>query len=359
MHVQSSTTTTNTNTNHTTTRSVPVTAIRQERIPILFIATARAHQMAYKNHLRLSDLFQGFVVQPQQSITTNTTITATTTIPFRSATKLLHILMEQWQSSIQFMEEEHYVRMMRGSNTTTTSHATTNDTAAAATASEENDDDDDIRARTILQNATTLRPTDGNIQQELHVLEDTIDNLLSVSVHRGRHHDASSALEQGYTNHYTASSSTSTSQDFLQPEQEEHVYDQVVNDAYRLTSSLHIPWLIRYRQACDSCTNILTHDQFHCPAIIVFVATTMEHYDDDDNRQDRTTSNTAASRSSDIVATIRALQSNYHYWPVQYRNGMFDPTLVRREVLILHDNVESCRIYKTNIVIPTITSYRI
>jgi trafficking protein particle complex subunit 8 len=118
------------------------------------------------------------------------------------------------------------------------------------------------------------------------------------------------------------------------------VYDQVVNDAYRLTSSLHIPWLIRYRQACDSCTNSLTHDQFHCPAIIVFVATTMEHYDDDDNRQDRTTSNTAASRSSDIVATIRALQSNYHYWPVQYRNGMFDPTLVRREVLILHDNVE-------------------
>lgn len=107
---------------------------------------------------------------------------------------------------------------MRGSNTTTTSHATTNDTAAAATASEKNDDDDDddIRARTILQNATTLRPTDGNIQQELHVLEDTIDNLLSV--HRGRHHDASSALEQRYTNYYTASSSTSTSQDFHQPD---------------------------------------------------------------------------------------------------------------------------------------------
>ena len=250
----------------------------------------------------------------------------TTTVPFRSATKLLHVPLDTWPAStIQFVQDEHY----------------------------DNDDKAPLEEQRLPQ-AVTLQPSDGNLSQELQVLEETIDELLSVDDDHRRRQQRNEAQcnrrRDHDPQHRPPPPNRNTSNgDIAAAPDEEHVYEQVVQDAYRLTTSSlsSIPWFVRYRQALDASTNYLTPEQFHCPVVIVFVATTMEHYHNDDGNTTMTNAGAGSSSSNsssshhtdDIVATLRALQSNYHYWPAQYRNGMFDPTPVRREVLILHDNV--------------------
>jgi ER-Golgi trafficking TRAPP I complex 85 kDa subunit len=246
-----------------------VLASRQERIPILLVATAHAHRLAWKNGLRLSDLLQGLV---QTTPTTNASPVTSgptanhNTTPFRSVSRLLHIPTEQWQM-LQFLEEDSLDRMS------------------------------DADAAAALQDATRLHDADGNLPQELALLEDQVDNLLSEDPVRddGAYH--------GDTDHV---------------DDDEHL-QHVVADAHRLTSSLTIPWLRRYRQAADAATDRAAHEHFHCPALMLLVATSAE---------------------DDVIRTLRALQSNVHYWPKPYRDGRWDPTTIRRDVLVLHDTVE-------------------
>ena len=49
-----------------------------------------------------------------------------------------------------------------------------------------------------------------------------------------------------------------------------------MTDAFRLTSPLSIPLLLRYRQVADDCTDHLQHEQVSCPAIIVPIFTIAE-----------------------------------------------------------------------------------
>jgi tetratricopeptide (TPR) repeat protein len=247
-----------------------VVAARQERIPILLVATATAHRLAWKNGLRLSDLLQGLVQTSTPSTASPMASgpnASSTTTPFRSVSRLLHTPAEQWQM-LQFFEED--------------SLGSISDTAAM----------------TALQEATHLQAADGNLPQELELLEDQVDNLLS--------EDPRNAEERGF--------------DALDQDDDGEHWQQVVADAHRLTSSLTIPWLGRYRQAVDEGTDRAAHEHFHCPALILLVASSAE---------------------DDVIAALRALQSNVHYWPLPYRDGTWDPTTVRREVLVLHDTVES------------------
>jgi ER-Golgi trafficking TRAPP I complex 85 kDa subunit len=303
----------------------PILAARQERFPIVLVATAAAHRMAWKNGLRLSDLLQGLVVSnhhgnnnsgSSSSNTSSTTTSSThrgdpgsatasggggaTTIPFRSVSRLLHIPLDQWHR-VQFLEEDQLSTVS------------------------------DMQAVQTLQQVTNLQTSDGNLQNELELLEDQIDNLLSDDTHCSSITTSSTTTSSSSSTAAAADGTTVSSMDYYtrtNHHHEQEQYQQVVSDAYRLTSTLTIPWLCRYRQASDACTDHWSHEQWHCPALIIFVATTSE--------EETTTTTTG----SDIVTTIRALQSNYHYWPKQYRNGMFDPTPVRREVLVLHDNVD-------------------
>lgn len=244
-------------------KQLQVTATRQERLPVLIVATENAHRMAWKNGLRLSDLLQGLysTTASQQ----DTPLLA----PFRSVTRSLTLHWEQLQ--VQFSED------------------------MAATP-------DDVAVLT-LQRVAALQEQDGNLQHELALLEDQIDNLLSSEDH--------------HTNAAAAAAHTSAADDY-QAAVEQH--QQVVTDAFRLTSPLTIPWLRRYRQAADDCTDHLQHEQFDCPAIILTICTTAEE------------------ASGNVVETLRALQLT-HYLPIQFRNGMFDPESIRQEVLVLHDNV--------------------
>jgi hypothetical protein len=278
-----------------------VTAGRQTQIPILIVATEAAHRLAWKNQLRISDLFQGLAKTISSSSsssdpTTNTSTTTTTNnniLPFRSVSnhKPLSVSLEELE--LQFFEDK-----------------------------DDMDRINDEHAAQILQRVAQLQPSDGNLEQELQILEDKIDHLLSSELHSSEPSHYHSPKNTPTNSTITTSTTISSSLDGMERhEQMIRNQEQVTKDAYQLTSPLHIPWLTRFRQALDETTHHGTHEQFACPAVIVTVATTHEIEDN-------------------VVEILRALQSP-HYLPTPFRNGMYDPNSIRREVLILHDNVEA------------------
>jgi hypothetical protein len=268
-----------------------VTAGRQTQIPILIVATEAAHCLAWKNQLRISDLFQGLAKTISSSSsssdpTSSNTTTTSNLLPFRSVSnhKPLSVSLEDLE--LQFLEDK-----------------------------DDMDRISDADAAQILQRVAQLQTSDGNLEQELQILEDKIDHLLSSEQHHPEHRTKDSS---------TSSSTSTTSSSWDGMERHEQMIrnqEQVTKDAYQLTSPLHIPWLTRYRQALDETTHHGTHEQFACPAVIVTIATTLEMEDN-------------------VIEILRALQSP-HYLPTPFRNGMYDPNSIRREVLILHDNVEA------------------
>lgn len=220
-------------------RSLQILARRQTHVPILVIATESANKLAWKNKLQLVDLFQGIVqdLRPNQMP------------PFRSIYRSLfpdNIL-------VNFVEPDQ----MR-----TFSHQESHD---------------------MLYEHAKLKDEDGNVAQELMLLEDRVDEL-------------------------------------LQDRKMDETLEQVTKDAYNLTSPLEIPWLLRYRNALDTSTNYLEHDLIDCPPLILLVCT------------------------SDEIASpqevLQELKDSPHFLPEFFRNGLYDPSMPRREVLVLHDAVD-------------------
>lgn len=236
-------------------KKLHVTASRQEHLTVLVVASESAHRMAWKNGLRLSDLLGGLY----RSATSSSTPPTPPLAPFRSVTRSLTI---SWpEVRVRFVEEEQLSPV-------------SDETAADS-----------------LQRAAALQEQDGNLPQELALLEDQIDNLLGSNTPTDQFPDGPAAMAA---------------------RRERHA--QVVEDAFQLTSPLNIPWLVRYRLAADDCTDHLEHEQFACPAVILAVCTTAE--------------------TSPVIETLRSL---HHLLPVHFRNGQFDPQSARHEVLVLHD----------------------
>ena len=175
---------------------------------------------------------------------------------------------------------------------------------------------EDQAAAQLLQQEAVLHPTDGNLEQELFLLEDQVDNLLQTQQHsstttassanRSRPGDTSGG-ESSHHNYYTAW------------EERQRHHEQVHKDAFSLTSPLSIPWLWRYRQALDHSTDNLNHELFHCPVLCLLVCSTQE--------------------AANPIETLNSLHSE-HFLPAPYHNGLMDPAALRREVLVLHDNVQ-------------------
>jgi hypothetical protein len=99
--------------------------------------------------------------------------------------------------------------------------------------------------------------------------------------------------------------------------------EQAVKDAYALTSPIHIPWLWRYRVALDSVTDGLPWDLASAPVLVLCVCTTSEEVG--------------------TVETLQALVQSPYALPRPYHSGLLDPAGVRKEVLVLHDNVDGPR----------------
>lgn len=231
-------------------------ARRQSHIPVLVVASEAAHFIAWKNGVRLTDMLTGLMAGLQQSNSA-----ASTLPPFRSVTRALTL---SWEDvPVQFVED-------------------------IRTPTPE-------QAQSASQQGAALQAEDGNLEQELNLLEDQVDNLLQEDVR-----DAGVNLMDWH-------------------EQRQRQLEQVTKDAYSLTSSLTIPWLWRYRQALDTSTDGLEHDLMACPVLCLLVCTTAE--------------------PADLVEILQSLESP-HTLPNQFSNGLWDPQYLRKQVLVLHDNVE-------------------
>ena len=227
-------------------RERAILARRQTHIPVLIIATEAANQMAWKNGLQLADLFQGIVEESKPSLQTMT--------PFRSVGRSLFLN----DVRVRFLTPTHYDPM-----------------SAKNTAS-------------LLDDYAALRDGDGDIDQDLTLLEDQIDEL----------------LQTGQS----------------ESEEEKESLEDVTKEAFRLTSPLDsMPWLIRYREGLDRATDGLPHDLINCPPLVLLVCTA----------------------TNEITKPENVLQEFYqsnHALPSVYRKKIYDPSAMRQEVLVLHDN---------------------
>ena len=123
-----------------------VTALRQECLPVLLLATEQAHAVAQKNDLTLAELLQGFAKSSNSS--------SDVLPPFRSVTRALTLSWDDLVVQFVGVEEEDEMQQ-------TQQQQSSSQTAAQT-----------------LQQAALLQPADGNLAQELELLEDQVDNLL-------------------------------------------------------------------------------------------------------------------------------------------------------------------------------------
>ena len=266
----------------------PMLAQRQQgQFPILLVATESAHQMAWKNNLLLADMLTGLM---RHVATTPSAHTAHPLPPFRSATRTLAL---DWS-------ENHFESVCFCDSLPTL---------------------DDQAAQALLHQAAALEATDGNLEHELHILEDQVDHLLQpVEQARQELLSSNSGSSDLASSGKSPSHSTTTLDNGINwHEQRQRQLDQVTQDAYNLTSPLTIPWLRRYRQALDHVTSNLPHDLTACPVMVLLVCTTQE--------------------MTNPMETLRSLESP-HYLPEQFHNGLWDPQGLSRHVLVLHDQVE-------------------
>ena len=212
--------------------------------------------MAWKNGLQLSDLFQGIVEESKQPLLPNMT-------PFRSVNRSLFLR----DVKVRFVTNHHFDDPLNSDDT-----------------------------MSMLNENAALKDGDGDIDQDLTLLEDRIDELLQ---------------EQQQNDSTSSSSRSSNGGESL---------EEVAKEAYRLTSPLDsMPWLIRYRQALDQSTDGLSHDLINCPPLVLLVCTA----------------------TNEVTAPENVLQELYqsnHSLPNVYRRGLYDPSAMRQEVLVLHDN---------------------
>lgn len=220
-----------------------VLARRHTHIPIMVIATEAANKVAWKNDLQLVDMFQGIVEDLRPSSTQQGMA------PFRSINRSLI----PTDIKVRFVEPSQMDPLPYG------------------------------RAHDMLDDNARLQTVDGDLAQDLVLLEDRVDEL-------------------------------------LQDKRRDEGLEDATRDAYQLTSPLDIPWLIRYRHALDVSTDSLPHDLINCPPLALLVCTTDE------------------IERPELV--LQELYNSPHVLPDAYKRGVYDPNGMRHEVLVLHDAVD-------------------
>ena len=237
-------------------------AHRQSHIPIMVLGTESAHRLAWKNQLRLVDMLEGLA-------RTLPDYTTRGIPPVRSPISAKSLSLQWRDVPLTFVTPDQLAQPMSYD-----------------------------KAQDLLQAQAQLQEADGNLGDELNLLEDQVDALLQ---------DAPKESSYDYMSDYEVRC-------------REHA--QVVKDAFSLTSPANIPWALRYRHALDATTDQMPHDLFACPPVCLLICTTQE--------------------VSPLVDCLRELGSR-HYLPHCYNNGLYDPKGLRHEALVLHDTVEGPR----------------
>lgn len=279
--------------NQTSAASVSLfLAKRQTQLPILLLASEQAQQMAWKNQLHLVDLFQG-LVQDLSSVVNSLPLPPFRSVVSNSSNSTTNTTLSWNNMSIGF--HDSMIQMSPS------------------------------RAQELLQQYAQLLATDGNVMEELDLLEDQVDALIcdyETTITRGAN---------GTTNNnYPQQDYKSDMQKSLDRQAQ---LEQITKDAFALTSPPNIPWLRRFRAALDESTNWVEHDLIATPALALIVVSTQEVDDD-------------------ILQVAKALYYSPHYLPDAYTNGTLDPASLRKEVLVLHDSVHGPTNFREDDILP-------
>ena len=94
-----------------------------------------------------------------------------------------------------------------------------------------------------------------------------------------------------------------------------------------------MPWLLRFRSALDQITSHLPHDMLNSPPLCLFIA--------------------SSSEGTDRIGLVDCLAelSNVHYLPTSFHNGLIDPTGLRKQFVILHDEIDGPKDFKEGSVL--------
>lgn len=266
-----------------------ILAPRHSSLNILVISTEHANTVAWKNGLRLTDLLQGLYHDVQTSASTRKQFPLP---PFRSM-----------QRSMLLSWEDLHLNFVTPSEFTQT---------------------DNALASAWLDEEAALVPSDGNLHQDLSILEDQIEVLLS--------DDPTTTTSKEHTNTSTVDAHSVESHD---DEETTHTMDlyksrqrrleKVTQDAFRLTSPENIPWLARYKSTLNSTTDYLGHELCHAPLVVLLVCSSQE--------------------ITSPVDCLRELSSR-HYLPQDSfaaKSGLLDASQVQHVAWVLHDVQEGPR----------------
>eukprot|EP00547_Thalassionema_nitzschioides_P005452 CAMPEP_0194202854 /NCGR_PEP_ID=MMETSP0156-20130528/2775_1 /TAXON_ID=33649 /ORGANISM="Thalassionema nitzschioides, Strain L26-B" /LENGTH=1887 /DNA_ID=CAMNT_0038928459 /DNA_START=174 /DNA_END=5837 /DNA_ORIENTATION=- len=277
-------------------------AKRQSHLPILVIATESAHRMAWKNKLRLVDLIEG-LAQDLSSVSSGHPLA-----PFRS---LSRSMLLNWDDDLKL---------------------------AFYDASNDYDNPQKEKTQELLQSHAALKASDGNLAEELDLLEGQVDQLLLQDMKTYNTNSsgiAASSSSSGGEDEKTNSNKNQYQTLMEANRQRQQKYDQVVKDAFALTSPPNIPWLWRFRMALDESTQFLeaTGDYMSQPAVCLLVCSTHDY---------AASSGSGISGLEQLDACINDL-AHPHNLRKRFYGGLslcWGATALKREVVVLHDAVE-------------------
>jgi len=112
--------------------------------------------------------------------------------------------------------------------------------------------------------------------------------------------------------------------DLLESKEEEKSVQKNAKEAYALTSPPTIPWLLRFRSTLDHTSSFHSlHDYFTNPPVCILIASTGDKLG-------------GSTNPIDCLAEL----ANKHHLPKSFSNGLLDPQALRREFVLLHDEVD-------------------
>mmetsp|Transcript_143 Transcript_143/g.202 ORF Transcript_143/g.202 Transcript_143/m.202 type:complete len:2064 (-) Transcript_143:174-6365(-) len=304
----------------------PLTLLSQTQthIPVLLLSTPNARYLASKNNLTLAQMFTSMANSLSSHSSKSSSLGRLA--PFRSVGKSIVL---NWEFiRLIFIDADDLLqpalkRRTNLLNQIISLHHQNDNT------SQENE------LKKEIQQLTNDKSNSGEYDESLlRHASDTWDEDASMP----NHIPTLSELEHKIHDLRSHSQNKTTSDDLPETggnksKNKLHMHDNA-DAAFALTSPPHSPWLLRIRSALDGSTDHLPHDMLHCPPLCLIVTSSSEGLDFNINQTQGT------SKSSLNAIDCLAELSNHHHLPSPYQCGLYDNEAMRREYLILHDEID-------------------
>lgn len=199
--------------------------------------------------------------------------------------------------------------------------------------------DDTIHGEKVLECACDLWEDDlhvvGNKKGiDIDGLEERVANMISTLQEDTNHTQPHNTKHNTNTANNVPAPMTSQTDSSLEIDKNLKDYNGNVAEkaaadkAFDLVSSHQMPWLLRFRSALDQITSHLPHDMLNSPTLCLFVASTSE----------------GTGRLSVVDCLVELV--NVHHLPNSYHNGLIDPLGLRKQFVILHDEIDGPKDFK-------------